>query len=89
MSAQQFRKKPVVIDGFRLTETNGPEVAAWAGSVFRGGPKGGSKGGSVLIHTLEGTMTAAPGDWVICGVKGEFYPCAADIFALTYEPVDV
>lgn len=39
------------------------------------------------IDTLEGTMTANPGDWVITGVKGERYPCKPDIFAATYELV--
>lgn len=39
------------------------------------------------IQTLEGTMTAQPGDWVILGVKGEIYPCKPDIFAQTYEIV--
>lgn len=40
------------------------------------------------IHTLEGTMVAEPGDWVITGVKGERYPCKPDIFAATYEPAE-
>lgn len=40
------------------------------------------------IETLEGTMLAQPGDWIITGVKGERYPCKPDIFAATYEPVD-
>lgn len=41
----------------------------------------------ILIRTLEGTMTANPGDWIIKGVNGEFYPCKPDIFEKTYEPV--
>lgn len=41
-----------------------------------------------LIHTLEGIMCAAPGDWIITGVHGEQYPCKPDIFELTYEPVE-
>jgi hypothetical protein len=41
----------------------------------------------VLIDTLEGTMTASPGDFVVRGVQGEFYPCKPDIFAATYDPV--
>jgi len=44
--------------------------------------------GPLLIHTLEGDMMAQEGDWIIKGVKGEFYPCKPDIFAATYEPVD-
>lgn len=39
------------------------------------------------ILTLEGTMNASPGDWIIRGVKGEFYPCKPDIFEATYEAV--
>ena len=39
-----------------------------------------------LIPTLEGTMIANNGDWIIRGVKGELYPCKPDIFAATYEP---
>lgn len=42
--------------------------------------------GNLFIPTLEGTMTASPGDWIIRGVKGEFYPCKPDIFEATYEP---
>lgn len=40
------------------------------------------------IVTLEGTMVASPGDWIITGVKGERYPCKPDIFAATYEAVE-
>lgn len=43
--------------------------------------------GQLHIPTLEGTMTAQPGDWIIRGVKGEFYPCKPDIFAESYNPV--
>jgi hypothetical protein len=42
--------------------------------------------GTVTITTLEGVMRADPGDWIIRGVKGEFYPCKPDIFEATYEP---
>ena len=38
------------------------------------------------IETLEGTMHASPGDWIITGIHGEQYPCKPDIFAETYEP---
>ena len=40
-----------------------------------------------IIDTLEGQMTAQPGDYIIIGVKGEKYPCKPDIFEATYEPV--
>ena len=40
------------------------------------------------IDTLEGGHTVCPGDWIITGVNGEFYPCKPDIFEKTYEPVE-
>jgi len=40
------------------------------------------------IDTLEGGRTVCPGDWIITGIQGEYYPCKANIFADTYEPVD-
>lgn len=40
------------------------------------------------IETLEGGHIVCPGDWIITGVKGEHYPCKADIFNATYEPAD-
>lgn len=42
----------------------------------------------VIIYTLEGTMRATDGDYIIKGVKGEFYPCRKDIFEETYELAD-
>jgi hypothetical protein len=87
----RFRKKPVVIDASQLAEENGGLIVGWINAEggeanLRGGPGGGSVGGSVLIETLEGVMVATPGDWIIRGVAGEFYPCKPDIFDATYEP---
>jgi hypothetical protein len=45
--------------------------------------------GELVIRTLEGDMRAAYGDWIIRGVQGEFYPCKPDIFAATYDAVEV
>lgn len=85
-----FRKKPVVVEAFRLGE-EWPDW--WADAVtscvvtthntdgrWRGGPD------YADITTLEGTMRAYFGDWIIRGVKGEIYPCKPDIFEATYEP---
>jgi len=41
--------------------------------------------GRVELETLEGWHTVTPGDWIIKGIKGEFYPCNPEIFDLTYE----
>lgn len=46
-----------------------------------------AESGCLLIATLEGTHIASPGDFVICGVAGEFYPCKPDIFQATYDLV--
>lgn len=75
-----YRKKPVVIEAQRYTR-NGLEaenVAKWCG--------GQQTDDGCEITTLEGTMLADYGDWIIKGVKGEFYPCKPDIFDATYEP---
>ena len=44
--------------------------------------------GELDIPTLEGTLRAIPGDWIIKGIRGEFYPCKDVIFAATYELVE-
>ena len=85
---QRFRKRPVVIeamhwDGYPTTAT---VIIDWL--LANGGTARYHDGPSALsINTLEGTTTAVPGDWVIRGVAGEFYPCKDEIFAATYEPV--
>jgi hypothetical protein len=93
----QFRKKPVVIEAIQFTQSmlesyffDGGELAPglcvssstlhpgdrkiWS---FRAG-----------VKTLEGFMQAEIGDWIVKGVKGEFYPCKPDIFEMTYDAVD-
>jgi hypothetical protein len=75
-----YRKKPVIIEARVYTGTNGPDIAKWMGCDFCGSPNG-----QLLIHTLEGVMAADIGDYVICGVSNEFYPCKPDIFRMTYE----
>ncbi|MGE9941113.1 hypothetical protein ACQRBH_06020 [Bariatricus sp. SGI.161] len=42
----------------------------------------------MTIQTLEGPLRAAPGDWIITGIRGEQYPCKPDVFEKTYEPVE-
>ena len=42
----------------------------------------------MIIQTLEGPLRAAPGDWIITGIRGEQYPCKPDVFEKTYEPVN-
>lgn len=80
----KFRKKPVVIDAVQLQV--GVESMS-AVQAFTGGIARPEIGGAMLIPTMEGNMRADIGDWIIKGVKGEFYPCKPDIFDATYEPV--
>lgn len=87
----KFRKKPVVIEAMRVAADNAniKEVLIWIHGVEWAGNAGISPSdGELFIYTLEGAMTAEPGDWVIRGIKNEFYPCKPDIFAATYEPVE-
>lgn len=87
--AQQYRKKPVVVEAVRWTGTNTEEVGAFFGpdACSEWGDVEPREGEPILIETLEGNMTAQPGDWIIRGVAGELYPCKPDIFDATYEPV--
>ena len=81
----KFRKKPVVIDAVQWTGENADEVGTFFGNDDL---HFGLRGQTWNILTLEGSMAAQVGDWIICGVKGEFYPCKPDIFEATYEPVE-
>lgn len=93
----KFRKKPVVIEAFQLTNEMvtshlldkavlpfGLSIGDWSGhperrEIYRF---------HLYIKTLEGTMEAVPGDWLIKGVRGEIYPCKPDIFDATYDLVE-
>lgn len=80
MQMPMFRKKPVVIEAVQFDGT----FASVEGLLIPSCSQ--DLGSNTLeIETLEGVMTAQPGDWIIKGVKGEFYPCKPDIFAATYD----
>lgn len=88
----QFRKKPIVIEAWPVDLANWEQLEALAPKIICAiGDRSNAEQRFVAkcfnIKTLEGTMTANEGDWIIKGVKGEFYPCSPDIFAATYEPV--
>ena len=95
----KYRKKPIEIEAIQYTGCNEQEIADFMGvsvselhtlvdavlrsdGVYR-------RNSHIYINTLEGVMTANYGDYIIKGVKGEFYPCKPDIFAETYEVVEV
>ena len=95
----KYRKKPVVIDAIQWDGTaenasviidwilsSGSRSARYHSPEERSDLSYGSP--SISIDTLEGSMVASPGDYIIRGVQGEFYPCKPDIFEATYEPVE-
>lgn len=85
----KYRKKPVVIEAIRWTGDNWKEVEAFCGAaVMFGTIYEPDPVSAAYIHTLEGKMYARPGDYIIKGVKGECYPCKANIFEETYEEVE-
>jgi hypothetical protein len=81
----KFRKKPVVIEAVQVTDATfdapHPNPEHLVGVVYD------PKRRCAFITTLEGTMRADLGDWIIRGVKNELYPCKPDVFEATYEAV--
>ena len=81
----KFVKKPVEIEAVQWTGDNLLEVLNFCSSCFsyeRNGQQ------VLTISTLEGNMNASHGDFIIKGVKGEFYACKPDVFEMTYDKVD-
>jgi hypothetical protein len=84
----KFRKKPVVIEAVRFEGAGDVNrIVNWLGQQKANVTGWLFHDTDISIPTLEGTMKATPGDWIIRGVKGEFYPCKPDIFEATYEAV--
>lgn len=86
----KFRKKPVVVEAMQLPPLRHDADPEWVDELHKlldGNDWESGRDGTLTITTLEGDMTAQPGDWIIRGVKGECYPCKPDIFAATYEAV--
>ena len=83
---KQYIKKPVIIEAVQLTDSNHSEIIQWLSSynvesyTLRSPDPSG-----LYIKTLEGVMKANIGDYIIKGVKDEFYPCREDIFKMTYD----
>jgi len=80
----RYQKKPLVIEAVQWNGSNLETLAivmAWTGL----NPMSMDAGGGLSIPTLEGVMTAGSGDYIIRGIKGEVYPCRADIFEASYD----
>lgn len=84
MTARTFRKRPIEIQAIQWTGENCDDVFAFLGYEHEPHEEPIAE---VTIGTLEGDMAASPGDWIIKGIRGEFYPCKPEIFAATYEEV--
>lgn len=91
---KQYRKKPVVIEAVQWTGKNFDQVMNFMQEfhghklAYEDAEERALKTKELTIRTLEGNMTASAGDYIIKGVKGEFYPCKPDIFEATYEQVE-
>ena len=84
MQPMKFRKKPVVIEAIQYNGENLEEIEKFAPiSIMNNHPCF-----KFFVKTLEGIMYVTEGDYIIKGIKGEFYPCKPDIFELTYEKVE-
>lgn len=84
MSFKRYTKKPVTIEAVQWTGENIEEIRKFTGLDLLQVPDY----GGIYIHTLEGTHRAEVGDYIIRGVRGEFYPCKPDIFRETYEEAE-
>ena len=88
----KYRKKPVIIEAVQWNGINLTELKEFVGDSLKYEYYDAAYEAGVAppvidvtIHTLEGDMKAEKGDYIIKGVKGEFYPCKPDIFEQTYE----
>jgi hypothetical protein len=96
-----FRKKPVVIEAFQMTQQRRADNSEWPNWLHAAWNEDHDKRGAVfpenfpksdgtdhlMVMTLEGPLRIDWGDWIIKGVQGELYPCKPDIFDLTYDAV--
>lgn len=81
----KYRKLPVEVEAIQYIGDNYLEICDFAKKILPSLP---SKNADILIETLEGTMNAKVGHYIIKGVNGEIYPCKPDIFEKTYEKVE-
>lgn len=83
---RRYTKKPVQIEAVQWDGENRKEIFDFCSlSYFNTELETGAL--KLMIQTLEGAMTASVGDYIIKGIKGEFYPCKPDIFEMTYDEV--
>jgi hypothetical protein len=81
----KYRKKPVVIEAFQFSGRR--DAPGWPDGWLKTETEVVPNGERFFVKTLEGYLLVTAGDWIIKGVKGEFYPCKPDIFEKSYELV--
>lgn len=86
MNVKKYIKKPVTIEAMPFTKENWNDLKIFTNNYAYNLNKTKDKA-TCLIRTLEGNMIATEGDYIIKGIKGEFYPCKPDIFKDTYDEI--
>ena len=85
MEPNKYRKRPVVVEAIQWTGKNYKDIQAFAGikivHYFQ-------EAEVLMVRTLEGDMFASRGDYIVKGIRGEFYPCKPDVFQETYEEAE-
>ena len=86
----KYRKKPVIIEAYKFTGhgKNTEFIMEWSEGNCEVLTRANIEDTILFVYTLEGTMLASVGDFIIKGIQGEFYPCKPDIFELTYEQAE-
>lgn len=83
---RKYVKRPITIEAVQWTGDNRKDIWDFCTLAYFNTDSE-SADLRLLIETLEGTMEASVGDYIIKGIQGEFYPCKEDIFHLTYDEV--
>ena len=84
---KKYKKKPVEIEAVQYLGNNLDEIEAFIDQSLLYYGNINDEEGVLGIPTLEGIMQASIGDYIIKGVRGEYYPCKPDIFKITYDEV--
>lgn len=85
----KFASRPLAKEAIQLTHENLKDIWEWMGDAYTGhGTTGNDQHLTIPIKTLEGEMTANEGDWIVKGIRGEFYPIKNDIFEAQYFAVE-
>jgi len=85
MNVKKYVKRPIAIEALQYTGDNRQEILDFTEGKVIFVDKNGKM--ELIIHTLEGDMTAVPGCYIVRGPRAEFYPVQQDIFEETYEEV--